>query len=211
MTRTTVYLFDFDGTLTTHDTLIAFIRYVHGTWRTLWGLMLHSPWLVLMKLHLYPNYWAKQRVFTHFFGGMEADRFDELCRCFAYDRRESLLRPQGVETMRRALEQGSRVIVVSASIDSWVSPFFGEAEADGSPLGLSRRPEVLGTRIEVKRGRVTGRFLTPNCYGVEKVRRVEAVLDGPREHYYIKAYGDSRGDREMLEYADEGHYRPFRH
>ena len=70
---------------------------------------------------------------------------------------------------------------------------------------------MLGTQIEVIDGILTGRFISPNCYGIEKVRRIKQVLVEPRSHYYIIAYGDSRGDKEMLDYADEEYFRPFRH
>ena len=56
--------------------------------------------------------------------------------------------------------------------------------------------------IEVIDGRLTGRFLTPNCYGQEKVRRI-LTLHPDRSAYHLTAYGDSRGDREMLAFADE--------
>ena len=94
-------------------------------------------------------------------------------------------------------------MVVSASIDNWVAPFFCHEE-NGHHLS------IVGTRIEVVDGKVTGRFLTANCYGPEKVRRVQALLSRARDHYHITAYGDSRGDKEMLQYADERHYKPFR-
>ena len=58
-------------------------------------------------------------------------------------------------------------------------------------------------------GRLTGRFLTPNCYGAEKVNRIRQLLPD-RQHYYLVAYGDSRGDRELLAEADEAYYKPFR-
>jgi phosphoserine phosphatase len=58
-------------------------------------------------------------------------------------------------------------------------------------------------------GRLTGRFLTKNCYGQEKVRRVTQVLP-KRDNYILVAYGDSRGDKELLDYADVRHYKPFR-
>ena len=70
--------------------------------------------------------------------------------------------------------------------------------------------QVLGTKLEVRDGKLTGRFLTPNCYGQEKVNRLKQVLNEPRQAYSIKAFGDSRGDKELLEYADQGHYKPFR-
>ena len=50
-----VYAFDFDGTLTTCDTLLAFIRYAKGTPAFVRGFLRHAHLLVLMKLRLYPN------------------------------------------------------------------------------------------------------------------------------------------------------------
>ena len=42
------------------------------------------------------------------------------------------------------------------------------------------------------------------------MNRLKQVLNEPRQAYSIKAFGDSRGDKELLEYADQGHYKPFR-
>ena len=47
-----IYCFDFDGTLTTSDTLLEFIRYAKGTGRFLMVFLMYSPLLVLMKLQL---------------------------------------------------------------------------------------------------------------------------------------------------------------
>ena len=185
-----LFAFDFDGTLTTRDTLIAFIRYACGTPRFLLGFLLHAPLLVLMKLRLYSNGKAKQRLFSWFFRGMPIETFDALCQSFASTHRH-LLRPETVRLLQQALSEGSEVLVVSASIDNWVQPFFPTVT-------------VLGTQIEVIDGRLTGRFLTPNCYGQEKVRRILA-LHPERSAYRLTAYGDSRGDRELLAFADEAH------
>ena len=185
-----LFAFDFDGTLTTRDTLIAFIRYACGTPRFLLGFLLHAPLLVLMKLRLYSNGKAKQRLFSWFFRGMPLETFDALCQSFALSHRH-LLRPETVRLLQQALSEGAEVLVVSASIDNWVQPFFPTVT-------------VLGTQIEVIDGRLTGRFLTPNCYGQEKVRRILA-LHPDRSAYRLTAYGDSRGDRELLAFADEAH------
>ena len=40
-----------------------------------------------------------------------------------------------------------------------------------------------------------------NCWGTEKVRRLQELV-GSKEGYVLYAYGDTRGDRELLEYAD---------
>ena len=190
MPKAKLFAFDFDGTLTTRDTLIEFIRYACGTVRFLLGFLLYSPLLVLMKLRLYSNGKAKQKVFVHFFKGMSIDAFDTLCQDFASTHRH-LLRPEVVSQLEQALSEGAEVLIVSASIDNWVQPFFPKVK-------------VLGTQIEVIDGRLTGRFLTPNCYGQEKVRRI-LTLHPDRSAYHLTAYGDSRGDREMLAFADEAH------
>ena len=192
-----VFAFDFDGTLTTRDTLIAFIHYACGTPRFLLGFLLHAPLLVLMKLRLYSNGKTKQRLFTWFFQGMSIETFDALCQSFALSHRH-LLRPDTVRLLQQALSEGAELLVVSAIIDNWVQPFFSTFHLPPSTF------HVLCTQIEVIDGRLTGRFLTPNCYGQEKVRRILA-LHPDRSAYHLIAYGDSRGDRELLAFADEAH------
>ena len=101
-----------------------------------------------------------------------------------------------MKAIDEARNQGE-VYVVSASVDNWVQPFLPHVV-------------VVGTQLEVADGLLTGRFSTRNCYGIEKVNRVKQFLTAPRSQYYIIAFGDSRGDNEMLNYADEAHYQPFK-
>ena len=199
-----IVAFDFDGTLTTKDTLIAFIRYACGTGALILGFLRYLPLLVLMKLRLYPNYKAKQKVFSHFFKGMALEEFDALCQRFAKDN-QHLLRPQAVEAVSQALNEGAEVLIISASIDNWVRPFFNTEGFNTE----GRSVNIIGTQIEVIDGKLTGRFLTKNCYGQEKVNRLLA-LHPNRTDYHLTAYGDSRGDKELLAFADASHYKPFR-
>lgn len=197
-----IYCFDFDGTLTTSDTLLEFIKYAKGRSRFLMVFLMYSPLLVLMKLHLYPNWKAKQQIFAHLFAGMRIEKFDALCRGFA-EESQHLLRPKGITLMHEALVAGAQVFIVSASIDNWVRPFFDIRNLKGV--------QVLGTQIEVEDGKLTGRFKSNNCYGKEKVHRIaEALKSFERSEYEIEAFGDSRGDKEMLAFADKGHFKPFR-
>ena len=203
-----IVAFDFDGTLTTKDTLLAFIRYAKGSTGFWLGFLRYSPQLVLMKLGLYPNYKAKQKVFAHFFKGMTLEAFDALCQRFASDNRH-LLRPQALETLNKAISEGAEVVIVSASIDNWVQAFFEGVRREGVRREGVRSIQVIGTQIEVEEGVLTGRFLTKNCYGQEKVNRIQALFPN-RQDYHLTAYGDSRGDQELLAFADESHYKPFR-
>ena len=195
-----IYAFDFDGTLTTKDTLLEFIRFAKGSGQMFRGFLLFSPLLILMKLHLFPNWKVKQKIFSYFFKGMKIDDFNALCTRFA-ERNKHLLRPAGIEKVRQAIaEEHTTVLIISASIDNWVRPFFDEND---------KKIQVLGTQIETKEGRLTGQFTSKNCYGEEKVNRLTALYPH-REAYYLIAFGDSRGDKELLAFADKAYYKPFR-
>ena len=194
-----IYCFDFDGTITHKDSLLEFIKYTHGVAGFLYGFLRYSHLLILMKLHLYPNYRVKQQVFAHFYRGMTIGTFNKKCHNFACDKK-NIIRKAARAKLEDATKEKAPIFVISASIDNWVAPFFED----------EFQVTVLGTQIEVKDGLVTGRFLAKNCYGAEKVERLKKVLTKSRDQYEIIAFGDSRGDKEMLEYADKGYYKPFR-
>ena len=193
-----IHAFDFDGTLTRSDSLLGIIRHQRGTSGLMRVLILHAPKLLMMKAGQYPNWKVKQKVFRMCFGGMTLNDFNALCEDYAR-KQKGILRTDGMRCVDEALRRGCKVVVISASIDNWVRPFFQGRE------GI----EIAGTQIEVVDGKLTGRFLTRNCYGSEKVARL-LELYPDRKSYRLVAYGDSRGDRELLAYADEAHYREFK-
>lgn len=211
----TIHAFDFDGTLTKRDTLIEFIRYVKGNKEFLIGFLKHLHLLVLMKIGIMPNWKTKRIIFQYFFGGMTLEKFNEYCEKFAKEK-ASLLRKKGMAAVNKAMMDGDQVVIISASIENWVEPFFksiaqpqpqgGEQEASsrGGLVGVT----IIGTQIQVIDGKLTGYFLTKNCYGQEKVRRLLEQYPDRRE-YKLVAYGDSKGDVALLDFADEGHYREF--
>ena len=194
-----VYAFDFDGTLTRRDSLVEFIRFVKGDKDFLKCFFRYSLQLVAMKAGLYPNWKVKRMVFAYCFAGMTEEQFNEHCARFA-KAKTGMMRQAGLEKIREVLSEGADVVVVSASVENWVRLFFGD---------LAPSMKFLCTQLEVKEGVLTGRFLTKNCYGKEKVVRLRTLYPD-RKGIELTAYGDSRGDREMLDYANEGYYKPFR-
>lgn len=195
----TIHAFDFDGTLTRRDTLLEYIRYVKGNKEFLIGFLKHLHLLIMMKLGIMPNWKTKRIIFQYFFGGMTLEKFNEYCEKFAKEK-ASLLRKKGMVAVNKAVMDGDQVVIISASIENWVEPFFR--------FQVSNNINIIGTKIQVVDGKLTGRFLTKNCYGEEKVRRLlEQYPD--RKEYKLVAYGDSRGDHALLDFADEGHYREF--
>lgn len=193
----TISAFDFDGTVTRRDSLPLFIKHVLGA-RRYYGLMLRMlPSMALALAGIADRGKVKERLLGRVLRHMPLQQLESHAYSFHLTHR-GLLRPRAVEAIEQALAEGHRVVIVSASPQEWVSRFFTD-----------RRITVIGTGLEVSDGKLTGRFSTPNCSGAEKVRRLEELI--PRSKWArLVAYGDSRGDRELLAIADEAHFRPFR-
>ena len=100
-------------------------------------------------------------------------------------------RPEILERLRWHRSEGHEIVIVSASLDSYLTPL-------APRLGVDH---VISTSLEVDQsGLVTGRLAGGNVRGPEKARRLRAWLgDGPLE---LWAYGDSSGDDELLAMAD---------
>ena len=196
-----VAVFDFDGTITRKDTLIEFIRFAKGSTALYGGLLLHLPWLLLMKLHLYDNSKTKERVFTWFFRGTNKHQFENLCREFYQAQADKLFYTDAKQQINDHHQKGDLVVILSASIENWVQPFSSALQAEG----------LLCTQIEIQDNKLTGKFSTPNCYGGEKVQRLKEWLNQNEiENPYIIAYGDSQGDKELLLFANESYYKQFK-
>ena len=191
-------LFDFDGTITTDDSLISFIRFVVGDAKFIWGMALLFPMLTAYKLKLIPNYKAKQYMLSYFFKGMSEKKFMQVANEYSLKHIDTILRPKAMEKIAWHKEQGHKIVIVSASIECWIKPWCDENSLD-----------LIATKLEIKDGIVTGKFLTKNCYGIEKAHRIHEQYN-LSDYNHIYAYGDSRGDKELLELADESFYKPFR-
>lgn len=193
-----IAFFDFDGTITTDDSLLKFIRFVVGDFKFMQGLAVLSPVLFLYKLKVIPNDKAKQMMLSYFFKGMSEKSFIEISKQYSLECIDSIVRKDAMKQIHWHHAKGHQIVVVSASIECWLKPW---CEKNGL--------ELIGTRLEVIDGIITGRLLTKNCYGIEKVNRIRARYN-LEEYEYIYAYGDSSGDREMLELAQKKAYKPFR-
>jgi HAD superfamily hydrolase (TIGR01490 family) len=187
-------LFDFDGTITHKDSFIDFIICDQGLGRFVWGMIVCAPVLALYVCKIIPNGRAKQFVFRHFFGGVEADQFQKRADRYSLDRISRIQRRQAIERLAWHQQRGHQVVVVSASIEAYLKAWCARNGFD-----------LIGTLIEVKGGIVTGNFTSKNCYGSQKVGRILEKYD-LNQYDQIYAYGDSKGDREMLSLADEKFY-----
>jgi len=190
-------LFDFDGTITTHDTLLEIIKYQKGKSFFYFGFLILSPVMILYKLKLIPNWRAKEIMLAFFFGGDQLAEFQHKCDAFIAVRLPALLRKEALQKIEWHLSNQDRVIVVTASSYNWVEKWC-----------TSMNIELIATRLKVKNDRITGKLASVNCHGMEKVNRIKAYLE-IKDFTPIYAYGDTAGDKEMLTLADHAFYRKF--
>jgi len=183
-------LFDFDGTITKDDSFLRFILYTATRYKILYGILILLPHLILYKLGKISNGEIKEKVFKYFFSGWLLEDIEMIARRFSKEILPLMCKKEILDRIHWHSEKNHRIIIVSASFEFYLKPFCENVSL-----------ELLGTQIKVVNGRVTGDFLSRNCYAAEKVNRILSHLD--ISDYYIYAYGNSRGDYEMFNIADE--------
>ena len=193
-----IAFFDFDGTITTHDTMLELAKFYKGKKAFYKGMLFLMPALVAMKLKIVSNAEVKQKLLKLFFEGMPANEFQSICNQFLQQRLPQLIRPKAVQMIQQLKKENTTIVVVSASADNWVKPWCDQMAI-----------HFIGSCLEVVDGKVTGNLNGPNCNHLEKVNRIKANyrLSDYKEIY---CYGDTKGDKPMLGLATHSFYKPFR-
>lgn len=194
-----VVAFDVDGTVTSRDCVVPFLRRVGGTSRIVAGLG-RRPLALAGAAARRDRDRLKALATSAALRGRVAAEVVATAGRFAAEVYEDRLRAEIVGSLRRHLADGDTVVFVSASYEVYLRPLAGL-------LGVGH---VLGTRLAVADdGTLTGDLDGPNCRAGEKVRRLDAwlgTLGRTRGDIHLTAYGDSGGDRELLLDADVAHW-----
>ena len=193
----TLALFDFDKTITDTDTFLPFMFFSFGYLRTVSVMILLFPFALLCIAGFMSRKKFKEMFFKLTIKGWTKEKFDAVAKNFYERKVRKFLRKSAIDEIRRHLENNADVSLVSASPEDWLKPFTDE-------YGIN----LIGTRLEIKDGRYTGNVVGNNCRKAEKVRRVKEVYD-VEKYSDIYAYGDSRGDKEMLEMSNHPFFRSF--
>lgn len=200
--RERIAVFDFDGTITKTDTFFAFISFTKGKFNLFLRLVMFGPLICFSVLGLYDKGKVKELIFHSLFKGSHVDDFETLSNNFFTYYVNYGINTEAVEKIRYFQKRQIKVYVITASPDLWVKPFMVH-------LGIDEK-NLLATKVEIDLKKyLTGYFSTPNCNGKEKVNRLQKKLKKSREKYYIYAYGDSEGDKDLLQYSDEAYLQRF--
>lgn len=186
-------LLDFDGTLMKGDVFAAFLKYRLREGKVLVRLALALPFFVLFKLKLMDNEAAKESIFRILFSGESVFDFRAKAEDF-WQARGLALNPLIESAIEKHQKDQAEFWIVSANFEPLIAAFCKRAGTYA----------YLCTRLEEREGKLTGRFLGPNCYGAEKVNRLEQHFPDRDQFSQVIAYGDSAGDLPMLQWADQG-------
>lgn len=148
-----------------------------------------------MKTKMVSHQLAKEKLLSYFFKGMSEEDFLQICNGFTSRRLPELIRTSAMQKIEQYKKNGVPVVVVTASAEHWVKKWCRSVNV-----------ECIASKMEVINDRITGKLKGNNCNYEEKVLRIKSnyTLENFDEIY---CYGDSNGDRKMLELATHGFYK----
>ncbi len=191
-----VAAFDVDGTLTWADSYLLFLRFVAGRFGFLVNMIQLIPVFLAYRLGAVPRSAVKEKTLTVFLGGMAAEEYRARCKAFAQLIYPMIARPDGLARLTAHIGVRDQVALVSASLRDYLVVWAEE-------LGVEH---VLATEVEIVNGRLTGRLLGQNCWGPGKLAALQTAFPHAP---ILAAYGDTRGDKEMLAAAQNPGFRIF--
>ncbi|MCF0202665.1 MAG: haloacid dehalogenase-like hydrolase [Bacteroidaceae bacterium] len=186
--------FDFDNTITSGGTFWRMLL-CSGGWRGfLVNCLKESFSLTLYAFGLREKGRVREQLMETFFRGWHEEKFGALCE-FTANRYGHLLRPEMIQRIENAIEQEEKVLIITDSFEPLVRAFLPKYD----------QIEVIATELDTYNGMLSGRFRSPYCVGVEKVRRLLSLYPD-RKEYRLVVYGDSKDDADILDFADDGHW-----
>jgi len=191
-------LFDFDGTISSRDSFLLFVKQTVGSTRFSIGMGLLLPQIIKFLCKRYPNQRLKEDVLRQFFFNTQQEAFNRAAEQFCTVTLPTIIRPKAHQRLQWHRERGDTIVIVSATPELILAPWCRENNLD-----------LLATKMEIIDQTISGQLEGQNCRGREKVQRIQEHYQ--KEKYQeIYAYGDTSGDLPMLALADHSFYRPFR-
>jgi phosphatidylglycerophosphatase C len=190
-------LWDFDGTLYQGDSFLDFLCYTHRLPARAWRWLCFLPFFITWKIGLRSAADAKESLFGLFYKNWSYARFVSAATAFQTEKHPPRLHPLALAKITAHKAEGHRQIILSATMEELL-------QVTASRLGV----EVIGTQVHTEGSKLSGRFASPNCNGLEKVVRLRAFT-AQTQPPVVHAYGNSPGDAHMLALAEHPHYRTF--
>ena len=191
-----LYCFDFDGTLTYKDTMFLYLKFYSASKFRI-QFIKHIPLFTLLKLNLLDAEKVKKSFISSILKGQSKAKIEKKTQDFFDQYYPEIFRENALDFINNIDYSQTDCYIVSASLDIWVKPF-----AEKFKMNL------IATKAEFKNEVFTGNFVGKNCNGPEKVNRIKEEITGKKYDKTI-AFGDTSGDQQMLDWANEGQFKFF--
>ena len=189
--------FDFDGTLIKKESFALFLLFAVGYLKVFLNIIPLIYSYMLYKLNIISNGMAKEKAITILLKGNLNSSLDVIAKEFAKKKLDRLINPHVYSRLEYHLEHNHTIIIVSANLEIYLIYW----------AKMHNINEVLATTIEFKNNICTGKLVGINCYGKQKVKKITEFLNKNNlKINYSYAYGNSKGDYEMLLYANEAYW-----
>jgi phosphatidylglycerophosphatase C len=197
-----VAAFDLDGTLTNGGSVFDWLRAICGTKQSYQAALRLGPALTMAAIKGGKAAdMTKEDLFSELLRGRDLDEVRAISEQYAAKHVVATLRTDAKARLDYHLASGHHTVIVSASPELYVTEVARILGVEGA----------VATKLAVDaQGKLTGRYEGKNCRGTEKFSRVtvwmrsQGLLGSSEQAPVLWAYGNSRGDRRLLEAADHG-------
>ena len=197
---THIAAFDCDGTLIRGDATRCFLLLLRGPVALGGDLLLLAPQLLAWCLGRCSTAQLKEVVLNRALQAAPFHRRESALRALL-PILVAQLRPQALARVRWHQQCGHRCLIITASPEPLIAPLARHLGVELIATGCSDILQVGPERPL--------RLSTPNCKGPEKVRRLGLYLGVFPPPEQLETYGDSRGDRQLLQSSAHPHWRSF--
>ena len=198
MTVKGIAFFDLDGTITSKDTFLDFIKYCRGDFFFYLGLFVLSPYIFLYIFKLYPNYKLKELFFTYYLASYYSIlELDNLGKLYSIERIPDLVYKEALIRIKWHKEIHHEVIILTASSPIWLSEWC-----------KINKLLLIGTEFIKKDDKYTGEISGKNCFGLQKQIIVDKILR-ETDISITYGYGDSKADKFFLDKLNIIYFPPY--
>jgi len=186
-------VFDFDKTITYHDSFIEFLFFIEGGEKKLILKIIKNYCLFFYTIKYYFGFISNEEIvelYLHeFFKSQNVNKVNDMIQQFQ-EHLNATLNNDALHRIKWHKQQKHLVVIVSATPDILLIPFCEKNNL-----------KLIASKLEVKEQMYTGNFHGSECNGKEKVQQIKKRL-GPVETFRnIYAYGDDKLDIPMLTLA----------
>jgi len=156
------------------------------------GITYNAIFIIAYLLKIISNQNAKKKVVKYFFKNKNISLIENSARAFVENQIDNHLKHNVIKKLKWHQEQNHVTVLISASLGIYVKPWAKKYNFDF----------IEATELVSKNEKFTGEIHGKNCYGIEKVKRLNKIFNNSLNNYQTYGYGDSSGDEYFLKMCD---------